>query len=138
VIEHIGTLGDQRGLVAADTFDQRLHRLLAEFLCHLGAAAAEQAGGVAQCGVRVAPGQHHLVQPVQHRGVVAVARRGGDRGHRALDQLGLQRLGLAGFVPGDSGRELGLGLWRFGHGSPLQKAASIRTGNPADSNARLT
>src|SRR5262249_9220519 len=42
VVEHVGALADQRGSVAAHPFDNRLDRLLAEFLGDLCLAASEQ------------------------------------------------------------------------------------------------
>ena len=66
VVEHVGALGHELGLVAADAFDQRLDRLFAELLGDLLAAAAEQARGVGRVGIGALAAVDHVVQPVEH------------------------------------------------------------------------
>src|SRR5581483_11053852 len=51
VVEHVGALAHELGLVAADALDQRLDRLLAQLLGDLLAAACEQPRRVRSVGI---------------------------------------------------------------------------------------
>ena len=66
MIEHVGALADQLGLVAADALDHGLDRFLAQLLGDLLAAAAEQAGGIGGVGIGALAAVDHGVQPVEH------------------------------------------------------------------------
>src|SRR6188768_3638990 len=66
VVEQVGALADQLGLVAADALDQRLDRLLAQLLGDLLATAAEQAGGVGGLGIGALAAVDHGIEPVEH------------------------------------------------------------------------
>ena len=66
VVEHVGAFADQLGPVAADAFDQRLDRFLAQLLGDLLAAAAEQAGGIGGVGIGALAALDDEVEAVEH------------------------------------------------------------------------
>jgi hypothetical protein len=66
VIEQVGAFGDQLRPVALDALDQRLDGFLAQLLGDLGAAAAEQAGGVGGVGVGALAAVDHEIEAVEH------------------------------------------------------------------------
>ena len=74
MIQHIGALADQRGAVAPDALDDRLDRLLAEFLCDLGLAARQQLRRIGAGRVGAAAGFDDPPEPVK-----SVAKRVGQR-----------------------------------------------------------
>ena len=55
MIQHIGALADQRGAVAPGALDDRLDRLLTEFLRDFGLAARQQLRGIGAGRVGAAP-----------------------------------------------------------------------------------
>jgi len=56
VKQQIGAFADQRGIVVAHRLDDRLDRLLPEFLRRLAAAAHQQLGRVGGVGIGIAAG----------------------------------------------------------------------------------
>src|SRR5882762_9908821 len=66
VIQHVGAFADELGPIAADAFDQRLDRFLAQLLGDLLAAAAEQAGCIGGVGIGALAALDHDVEAVEH------------------------------------------------------------------------
>src|ERR1700712_119205 len=67
MVQHVGTLGDQRVAIPRNSLDQALDGLLAEFLRNLCGATREQPSGVTDRGIGVAALLDDREQPVQNR-----------------------------------------------------------------------
>src|SRR6202047_5613000 len=51
VIEHVGALGDEAGMISRHRFDQAFDEFFAELLNHLGSAPRKESRGMARHGI---------------------------------------------------------------------------------------
>src|SRR6267142_6201687 len=51
VIEHVGALGDEAGMISRHRFDQAFDEFFAELLNHLGSAPRKESRGMARTGI---------------------------------------------------------------------------------------
>ena len=68
VIEHVGALGDEAGMISRHRFDQAFDEFFAELLNHLGSAPRKESRGMARTGICAFPAVDDCPEPIEHVG----------------------------------------------------------------------
>src|ERR1700730_18698842 len=68
VIEHVGALGDEAGMISRHRLDQAFDEFLAELLNHLGSAPRKESRGMARRGIGSFPAIDDCPEPIEHVG----------------------------------------------------------------------
>src|SRR5258707_27344 len=68
VIEHVGALGDEAGMIFRHRFDQAFDEFFAELLNHLGSAPRKESRGMARTGICAFPAVDDCPKPVNDVG----------------------------------------------------------------------